>query len=65
MTLIAGFRCTDGAVICADSQETAGEWRVNVHKLVPFDAGNSQVGIAGTGLDGTCTSPKGLSWEFP
>ena len=52
MTLIAGFRCNDGAVICADSQETVGEFRVDAHKLEPFDAGNFQVGIAGSGNDG-------------
>ena len=52
VTLIAGFRCTDGAIICADSQETVGDYRVNVHKLLPFQAGNFQIGIAGSGNDG-------------
>jgi ATP-dependent protease HslVU (ClpYQ) peptidase subunit len=52
VTLIAGFRCTDGAVMCADSQETVGDYRVSVHKLEPFTAGNFQVGIAGSGNSG-------------
>ena len=52
VTLIAGFRCSDGAIICADSQETAGPYRVKVDKLTPFTSGNFQVAIAGSGMDG-------------
>jgi 20S proteasome alpha/beta subunit len=33
MTLIAGFRCQDGIVVCADTQETLGPAKRNVPKL--------------------------------
>ena len=52
MTLIAAFRCTDGAIICADSQETVGHHRVSVQKITPFDIGKMQVVIAGSGENG-------------
>jgi hypothetical protein len=34
MTIIAGFRCQDGIVVCADTQETFGSAKRNVPKLV-------------------------------
>lgn len=34
MTIIAGFRCQDGIVVCADTQETSGPAKRNVPKLV-------------------------------
>jgi 20S proteasome alpha/beta subunit len=52
MTLIAAFRCTDGAIICADSQETVGHHRVSVQKIAPFDIGKLRVAIAGSGENG-------------
>ena len=33
MTIIAGFRCQDGIVVCADTQETSGPAKRNVPKL--------------------------------
>lgn len=33
MTIIAGFRCADGVVLCADTQETLGTAKRNVPKL--------------------------------
>lgn len=33
MTIIAGFRCQDGIVVCADTQETSGSAKRNVPKL--------------------------------
>jgi hypothetical protein len=33
MTIIAGFRCQDGIVVCADTQETSGIAKRNVPKL--------------------------------
>ena len=33
MTVIAGFRCQDGVVVCADTQETLGSSKRNVPKL--------------------------------
>lgn len=54
MTLIAAFRCYEGVVLCADSQETVdiperGSYRVNVTKIEPRDAGNYEVVIGGGG----------------
>jgi 20S proteasome alpha/beta subunit len=34
VTIIAGFRCQDGIVVCADTQETLGSAKRNVPKLV-------------------------------
>jgi 20S proteasome alpha/beta subunit len=49
MTLIAAFRCSEGVVLCADSQETVGDVRVAVNKVAPDDAGEYQIAIAGSG----------------
>lgn len=53
MTLIAAFRCNagghPGVVICADSQETYGDFRVAVDKIVPRDGGNYDLIIGGSG----------------
>ena len=53
VTLIAAFRCDAGGhpavVLCADTQETVGGTRVAVNKLVPQDAGNYILAIAGSG----------------
>jgi hypothetical protein len=53
MTLIAAFRCeADGSpavVICADSQETYGNYKVTVDKIKPRDAGNFDLVVGGSG----------------
>lgn len=49
MTLIAAFRCEEGVVICADSQETQGDWRLSVDKLIPKDVGWYRLAIGGAG----------------
>ena len=54
MTLIAAFRCYEGVVLCADSQETIdipdrGQYRVNVNKLEKKEAGDYEVVIGGGG----------------
>lgn|GEM_PF-6786482 len=53
MTLIAAFKCADGYVLCADSQETiarAGhDYRVTRQKLVPIAVGKVLMAIAGSG----------------
>lgn len=49
MTLIVGFKCADGYVICADSQETVGSYRATRQKLVPILVGKVQMAIAGSG----------------
>ena len=49
MTLIAAFKCSDGFVLCADSQETVGPYRVTRQKIAPKDCGNFQLAIGGTG----------------
>lgn len=49
VTLIAAFRCQEGVVLCADSQETVGGVRVTVNKIKPQDLGSYQLAIAGTG----------------
>jgi hypothetical protein len=50
VTLIAGFRCYEGAVICADSQETVGDgFRVKVDKLEPQSVGDYELAAGGSG----------------
>jgi 20S proteasome alpha/beta subunit len=54
MTLIAGFKCGDGYVICADSQEVVreadgSESRKTCQKLVPIHIGKVTVSLAGAG----------------
>ncbi|MFY9561691.1 MAG: hypothetical protein WAQ52_15770 [Terriglobales bacterium] len=44
MTIIAGFRCEDGIVLCADSQETLGTAKRSVPKL-RFEPRNPITGI--------------------
>jgi hypothetical protein len=83
MTLICALRCesyvsslfpSPAVVICADSQETAGDFRVEVQKIKPIDAGAYELIIGGAGniaglIDGQAdviernvkTWPTGLS----
>lgn len=56
MTLIGGFRCTGGYVLCADSQEEVTRdgfsSRVTRQKLEAKACGNFYLAIAGAGTDG-------------
>jgi 20S proteasome alpha/beta subunit len=49
MTLIAAFRCHEGVVICADSQETRGDYIVAVDKIKPREAGEYDLVVGGSG----------------
>ncbi len=53
VTLIAAFRCgidgDPGVIICADSQESIGEYRVTVNKIKPRDCNNYDLVIGGAG----------------
>jgi hypothetical protein len=51
MTIAAGFVCTDGIVMCADSQESAGDYKFPVDKLIIRAAhgGKTQIALAGAG----------------
>lgn len=49
MTLIVAYRTVEGIALCADSQETVGDYRCAVNKISPITAGDSQVIIAGSG----------------
>jgi len=54
VTLIAGIRCAEGVVLCADSQETLdiperGQYRVQVEKIRPQDVGEYQIVVGGSG----------------
>jgi len=49
VTLIAAFRCYEGAVLCADQQETVDDVRVSINKIKPEPCGNYWLAIAGTG----------------
>jgi hypothetical protein len=49
MTLIAAVRYADGVVMCADAQETVGDYRRAVQKISPFETGDYQVMVAGSG----------------
>jgi ATP-dependent protease HslVU (ClpYQ) peptidase subunit len=56
MTLIAAFRCgtpdDPGVVVCADSQETYGHYRVTVEKIKPRAAGQYDLIVGGAGNTG-------------
>ena len=49
VTLIAAFRCDGGVILCADSQETVGDYRVNVKKIEPAATGVYRAVIGGAG----------------
>lgn len=49
MTIAAGFVCTDGIVLCADTQESYGEDKAYVYKLVPMTGKNWVATVAGAG----------------
>lgn len=49
MTLIAAFKCSDGYVVSADSQETVDHYRVSRQKINPTKRGNFQLAVGGSG----------------
>lgn len=49
MTMIGALRTYEGAVLCADTQETRGDYRVTVDKIDKRDANNYEVVIGGAG----------------
>lgn len=51
MTLIAALPCETGLVICADSQETVGDYKVSVNKVTPVRCGRWIVVFGGAGND--------------
>src|SRR5262245_48897535 len=74
VTLIAGLRCNTngdrGVVICADSQETYGDYKVTVSKIRPRDAGNYVAVIGGSGntaalIDGQANLIETLIKKWP
>jgi hypothetical protein len=51
MTLIAAFWCAEEqAVLCADSQETWGQYKTSVDKIMPQRIGRYEVAYGGSGL---------------
>jgi hypothetical protein len=50
VTVAAGFVCKDGIVLCADSQESAGDYKFPVDKLITGSDSWTDVAIAGSGL---------------
>ena len=52
MTIAAGFVCRDGIVLCADSQESVGDYKWPVKKLVipKIMVGKTRLMIAGAGF---------------
>src|ERR1039457_5103400 len=53
VTLIAAARTPEGIIIHADSQETVGDYRIEVDKIKSQPMGKFQVLIAGAGQPGT------------
>jgi ATP-dependent protease HslVU (ClpYQ) peptidase subunit len=53
VTLIAAFRCEidnePGVIVCGDSQETCGEYKATVEKIIPRIAGHYDLIIGGAG----------------
>ena len=47
VTLIAAIRYVDGVVLCADSQETVGDYRVSVDKIKPRDCNHYELVVGG------------------
>src|SRR5215471_3020916 len=75
MTLIAKLDCpTDGGekgmVLLADSQETAGDYRIEVKKIIPKTLGRYEVAIGGSGnvaplIDGLTDALENAFSAFP
>lgn len=52
VTIAAGFKCEGGIVLCADTQETSGDIKLSVQKLVRYEREWCQAGLAGSGWNG-------------
>lgn len=52
MTLIAGFKCKGGIVLCADTLEEANPVKYSVEKLLLYETDWCRVGFAGSGDQG-------------
>lgn len=67
MTLIAAFRCEieneQGVIICADSQESWGDYRVTVDKIKPRDANLYDLCFGGAGEIGALIDAFGNAIE--
>lgn len=67
MTLIAAFRCDiegeQGVIICADSQESFGEYRMTVEKIWPRETPLYDVCFAGSGHIGDLIDALGNAIE--
>ena len=50
MTVAAGFVCQYGIVVCADSQESAGDYKFPVEKLLTRSDAWTEIAIAGSGI---------------
>lgn len=50
MTAIAAFRCNDGLVMAADTEETFPDSKVYTFKLFPFEREGKRMCIAGSGI---------------
>jgi hypothetical protein len=76
VTIIAGFRCQGGVLLCSDTQETSGDAKRNVTKLQCFQGpvvgqdGNGMVNadlalaICGAGYGPFIDTPSGTSRTF-
>src|SRR5262245_37537953 len=67
VTLIAAFRCQieneQGVIICADSQESYGDYRVTVDKIKPRDANLYDLCFGGAGQIGDLIDALGNAIE--
>lgn len=67
MTLIAAFRCEieneQGVIICADSQESFGDYRVTVDKIKPREANLYELCFGGAGQIGDLIDGLGNAIE--
>jgi len=50
VTIAAGFRCSDGVVVCTDTEHTTGGGKFNADKLFPGEiVGRCKLAVAGSG----------------
>jgi 20S proteasome alpha/beta subunit len=56
VTFIAGFKCFNGVVLCADSEESDGFKKKNVNKIFQKNLGEWGIAIAGAGRGGVIDS---------
>ena len=49
MTIIAGFYCKDGILLCADTEQSYTESKSQVNKLVSFRVGEALLAVGGAG----------------